>query len=45
MSPDVNNPAFRALSYDELAASYQQQMEAMLKGGWMPFLSKPYLIR
>ena len=27
MSPDVNNPAFRALSYDELAASYQQQME------------------
>ena len=33
MSPDVNNPAFRALSYDELAASYQQQMEAMLEGG------------
>ena len=33
MSPDVNNPAYRALSYDELAASYQQQMEAMLEGG------------
>lgn len=33
MSPDVNDPAFRALSYDELAASYQQQMEAMLEGG------------
>ena len=33
MSPDVNNPAFRALSYDELATSYQQQMEAMLEGG------------
>ena len=33
MSPDVNNPAFRALSYDELAAAYQQQMEALLKGG------------
>ena len=33
MSPDVNNPAFRALSYDELAASYLQQMEAMLEGG------------
>ena len=33
MSPDVNNPAFRALSYDELAGAYQQQMEAMLEGG------------
>ena len=33
MSPDVNNPAYRALSYDELAASYQQQMEALLEGG------------
>ncbi|MBT9873419.1 methionine synthase [Bacteroides salyersiae] len=33
MSPDVNNPAFRALSYDELADAYQQQMEAMLEGG------------
>ncbi|EJW90712.1 B12-dependent methionine synthase [gut metagenome] len=33
MSPDVNNPAFRALSYDELTAAYQQQMEALLEGG------------
>lgn len=33
MSPDVNNPAYRALSYDGLAASYRQQMEAMLEGG------------
>lgn len=33
MSPDVNNPAFRALSYNELADAYQQQMEAMLEGG------------
>ncbi len=33
MSPDVNNPAFRALSYDELVDAYQQQMEAMLEGG------------
>lgn len=33
MSPDVNNPAFRALTYDELAASYRQQMEALLEGG------------
>lgn len=33
MSPDVNNPAFRALTYDELAAAYREQMEAMLKAG------------
>lgn len=33
MSPDVNNPAFRALSYDELAMAYQYQMEALLEGG------------
>jgi 5-methyltetrahydrofolate--homocysteine methyltransferase len=33
MSPDVNNPAFRALTYDGLSAAYQQQMEAMLEGG------------
>ncbi len=33
MSPDVNNPAFRALTYDELAIAYQQQMEALLEGG------------
>ena len=33
MSPDVNNPAFRALDYDELAESYKQQMIALLEGG------------
>ena len=33
MSPDVNNPAFRALSYDELATAYQEQMEALIDGG------------
>lgn len=33
MSPDVNNPAFRALTYDRLAADYQEQMEALLEGG------------
>ena len=33
MSPDVNNPAFRALSYDGLAAAYREQMEALLEGG------------
>ena len=33
MSPDVNNPAYRALTYDALAAAYQEQMEALLEGG------------
>ena len=33
MSPDVNNPAFRSLTFDELAAAYFQQMEALLRGG------------
>ena len=33
MSPDVNNPAFRSLTYDELAAAYLQQMEALLEEG------------
>lgn len=33
MSPDVNNPAFRALTFDELVFAYQEQMEALLTGG------------
>ncbi|MEG1562478.1 MAG: methionine synthase [Bacteroides sp.] len=33
MSPDVNNPAFRAVTYDGLAAAYQQQMEVLLQEG------------
>lgn len=33
MSPDVNNPAYRALSFDDLVASYLEQMVALLEGG------------
>ena len=33
MSPDVNNPAFRSITFDELADAYQEQMEALLEGG------------
>ncbi|MBQ8771296.1 MAG: methionine synthase [Bacteroides sp.] len=33
MSPDVNNPAFRAITFDELVGAYQEQMEALLEGG------------
>ena len=33
MSPDVNNPAYRALTFDELCSAYCIQMEALLEGG------------
>lgn len=33
MSPDVNNPGYRALTFDELAVAYQEQMEALIEGG------------
>lgn len=33
MSPDVNNPAYRALSFDDLVASYHEQMVALLEAG------------
>ena len=33
MSPDVNNPAFRAVTFDVLYGAYSEQMEALLEGG------------
>lgn len=33
MSPDVNNPAFRAISFNELVVAYSQQTEGLIKGG------------
>lgn len=33
MSPDVNNPAFRSLTYDEAVSAYREQIEALLEGG------------
>ncbi len=33
MSPDVNNPAYRALSFDELLQAYREQMDALIEGG------------
>ena len=33
ISPDVNNPALRSLTYDELVAAYTEQMEALIEGG------------
>ncbi len=33
LSPDVNDPGYRAISFDEVKAAYRQQVEALLDGG------------
>ncbi|SNR73147.1 5-methyltetrahydrofolate--homocysteine methyltransferase [Maribacter sedimenticola] len=33
MSPDVNDPGYRAISFEELRVAYKQQVEALLDGG------------
>ena len=33
MSPDVNDPGFRAISFEELRIAYKEQAEALLDGG------------
>ena len=33
MSPDVNDPGFRAVTFEELRKAYKQQAEALLDGG------------
>ena len=33
MSPDVNNPAFRAVSYEDLVSAYKEQILALIEGG------------
>ncbi len=33
MSPDVNNPAFRAVTYDQLVAAYTEQVRGLIDGG------------
>ncbi len=38
LSPDVNNPGFRAVSFDDLVATYKQQATALAKGGVDIFL-------
>ena len=38
MSPDVNDPAYRALTFDVLSNAYQEQMEGLLEGGVDLFL-------
>ena len=33
ISPDVNNPAFRAIAFDGLRAAYEEQVRGLLDGG------------
>ncbi|MCZ6800475.1 MAG: homocysteine S-methyltransferase family protein, partial [Nitrospirae bacterium] len=33
MSPDVNNPAFRAVTFEELAKAYYEQVRGLIDGG------------
>lgn len=33
LSPDVNNPGFRAVSFDELVVCYREQVEALIDSG------------
>jgi 5-methyltetrahydrofolate--homocysteine methyltransferase len=33
ISPDVNNPGFRNVSFDELVAAYSEQTRALIEGG------------
>jgi 5-methyltetrahydrofolate--homocysteine methyltransferase len=33
LSPDVNNPGYRAVSFDEVVAAYYEQIEGLVEGG------------
>ncbi len=33
LSPDVNNPAYRAITFDQLTVAYKEQMLALIEGG------------
>jgi 5-methyltetrahydrofolate--homocysteine methyltransferase len=33
MSPDVNNPGYRAITFDQLAAAFKEQAKALIEGG------------
>jgi len=33
LSPDVNNPGFRAITFDQLVASYKEQTKGLIDGG------------
>jgi 5-methyltetrahydrofolate--homocysteine methyltransferase len=44
LSPDVNNPGFRAISYDQLVDAYYEQVDGLVQGGSDIFWLKRCLI-
>jgi len=45
ISPDVNDPAFRAVSFDQLRQNYFDEAKALLEAVSIFSLSKPFSIR
>ena len=33
LSPDVNNPGYRAIGFDEVAEAYYEQVKGLMDGG------------
>ena len=44
LSPDVNDPALRNVTFDNLVEAYYQQIEALVTAEWIYFYQKPLLI-
>ena len=42
MSPDISDPARRAITFDEMAAAYQEQMTALIRAGVDAFLLETF---
>jgi len=43
LSPDVNNPGYRAVTFDEVVAAYYEQIKGLVDGG-VDILLKPFSI-
>jgi 5-methyltetrahydrofolate--homocysteine methyltransferase len=41
MSPKVEDPAFRAVTFGELVVAYREQVEGLLEGGWTCSCRRP----
>ena len=44
MSPDVNDPGFRAIHFDELVISYKEQIKGLIDGGSVKNLQTLFII-
>ena len=42
MSPDISDPALRAITFDEMAAAYEEQMTALIRAGVDAFLLETF---